>query len=59
MKTRSRSNNLIALLIALILIAIGFTLGFIHRQSESNEKKAKAPVATIMNAFSEKDTSSI
>jgi predicted negative regulator of RcsB-dependent stress response len=56
MKTRSKSNNLIALLIALILMAIGFTLGFIHRQSESKEEKAGTPVTTIMTAFSEKDT---
>ena len=58
MKTRSKSNNLIALLIALILIAIGFTLGFIHRQSESNEKKGETPVATLMNFVSEKAASS-
>ena len=56
MKTRSKSNNLIAILIALILMAIGFTLAFIHRQSESDEKKTRAPVATLMYAVPEKDT---
>lgn len=58
MKSRSKSNNLIAILIALILIAIGFSLAFIHRQSESNEKNAKAPVAEIMNTVPERDASS-
>jgi hypothetical protein len=58
MKSRSKSNNLIAILIALILIAIGFALAFIHRQSESSEKNAKTPVAAIMNTVSEKDVSS-
>jgi len=52
MKTRSKSNNLIALLIALILIAIGFALGFIHRQSESKEKANKTPVSAVMAAVS-------
>jgi hypothetical protein len=55
MKSRSKSNNLIAILIALILIAIGFSLAFIHRQSVSNEKNAKTPVAAIMNTVSERD----
>ena len=52
MKTRSKSNNLIALFIALLLIAIGFALGFIHRQSESKEKANKAPVSAVMTAVS-------
>jgi cell division protein FtsN len=56
MKTRSKSNNLIAILIAVILMAIGFTLAFIHRQSESNERKAKTPVAVLTHAIPEKDT---
>jgi hypothetical protein len=36
MKTRSKSNNFIAILIAVILFAIGFLLYFIHAQSQSN-----------------------
>jgi cell division protein FtsN len=58
MKSRSKSNNLVALLIAVILIAIGFALAFIHRQSESNEQSAKTPVTTIMNTVPDRDTSS-
>ena len=58
MKSRSKSNNLVALLIALILIAIGFALAFIHRQSESNEQNAKEPVAAIMGTVLERDTPS-
>jgi cell division protein FtsN len=58
MKSRSKSNNLIALLIAVILITIGFALAFIHRQSESSEKNAKAPVTAIINTVPEKDASS-
>lgn len=59
MKSRLKSNNFIALLIALILIAIGFALGFLHRQSESNEKSMKKPVTEIINAASETDTFSV
>ena len=57
MKSRSKSNNLVALLIALILIAIGFALAFIHRQSESNEQNAREPVAAIMDTVPERDAS--
>jgi len=57
MKSRSKSNNLIAILIALILIAIGFSLAFIHRQSESNKKNTRTPVA-VMNIASETNVSS-
>lgn len=35
MQSRFKSNNFIALLIAILLIAIGFALGFIHKQSEA------------------------
>jgi len=51
MQSRSKSNNLIALLIALILILLGFVLAFIHQQSESKEKAVKAPVAVISYIF--------
>ena len=40
MKTRSKSNNLVAILIAVILFAIGFLLYFIHEQSQSSEPVA-------------------
>jgi len=59
MKSRFKSNNFIALLIALILIAIGFVLGFIHKQSGSSEKNGKTPVAEVINVVSETDTFSV
>lgn len=58
MNSRSKSNNLVALLIAIILIAIGFALGFIHRQSESSEKNAKTPVAAFMSGAPERNVTS-
>lgn len=58
MKTRYKTNNLIALLIALLLITFGFALGFIHRQSESKEKVDKTPVAAVMTAISPNSISS-
>jgi len=58
MKFRSKSNNLIGLLIAVILIAIGFALAFIHQQSESSEQNTKTPVAIIMDTFPDRDTTS-
>jgi hypothetical protein len=36
MKSRSKSNNFIAIFIALLLFAIGFVLYFIHAQSETD-----------------------
>jgi uncharacterized membrane-anchored protein YitT (DUF2179 family) len=36
MKTRSKTNNFIAILIALLLFAIGFALLFVHQQLKSN-----------------------
>jgi len=58
MKSRSKSNNFIAILIAVILIAIGFALAFIHRQSAPKENHIKKPVAVITVDVSEKDASS-
>lgn len=58
MKSRSTSNNLIGLLIAAILIAIGFALAFIHRQSESNEQNAKTPVTVIMDTLQQRGKAS-
>lgn len=37
MKTHSKSNNFVAILIAVILFAIGFMLYFIHEQRQSDE----------------------
>jgi cell division protein FtsN len=58
MESRFKSNNFIAILIAVILIAIGFALAFIHRQSVPKENQTKKPVATITINVSEKDASS-
>jgi len=41
MNSRFKSNNLIAVLIALLLMGTGFVLSFIHRQSESRLEQAK------------------
>jgi len=57
MKSRSKSNNFIAILIAVILIAIGFALAFIHRQSESKADHVKKPVTAITVTVPEKDAS--
>jgi hypothetical protein len=38
MNSRSKTNNFIALLIAIALFAIGFALYFIHQNSESNKQ---------------------
>lgn len=54
MKSRFKSNNFVALLIAVILIAIGFALAAIHRQSESNEKEVSAPVTATSNTILER-----
>mgnify|MGYP001814462829 CR=1 FL=1 len=42
MKTHSRSNNLIAILIAVLLFAIGFVLYFVHEQRESERAMTAA-----------------
>ena len=55
MKSRFKPNNLFALLIALFLIAAGFVLAFIHRQSESREENNKPPVAALMISASQKN----
>ena len=57
MKSRSKPNNLFALLIALFLITAGFVLAFIHRQSESSEKKDTTPVAVVTGIDSQQDKS--
>jgi len=40
MKSRFKSNDFFALLIAIALIAIGFVLLFIHQQSSASEAHA-------------------
>jgi uncharacterized membrane protein len=49
MNTRFKANNFIAILIAVMLIFIGFALGFIHQQMESDEEQNKEgfPVAVL------------
>ena len=48
MEPRFKSNNFIAILIALLLIATGFALAFVHRHSKSQENHVKKPVAAVM-----------
>lgn len=50
MQSRFKSNNFIALLIAILLIAIGFALGFIHKQSEARAgEKQDGKLAVILH----------
>lgn len=44
MKTHSRSNNLVAILIAILLFAIGFVLYFIHEQTQVDKDRAGAQI---------------
>ena len=41
MSSRFKSNNFIAVIIALLLMGTGFVLSFLHRQSESRLEQAK------------------
>jgi flagellar basal body-associated protein FliL len=54
MESRFKSNNFIAILIALILFATGFALAFVYRHSKSESNHAKKPVAVISSAKMEK-----
>lgn len=60
MNSRSKSNNFIALLIAIALFAIGFALYFIHQNSESSKQTGQlmtpepAMVVNTGNAWDEK-----
>lgn len=56
MESRFKSNNFIAILIALILIATGFALAFIHRQSKTESDHEKKPVAMVATAAPENRT---
>lgn len=47
MESRFKSNNFIAILIALILVATGFALAFIHRHSKTESDHEKKPVAAL------------
>ena len=44
MKVHSKSNNFIAILIALLLFAAGFIMYFIHQQSQSDNADKNTPV---------------
>jgi len=59
MNSRSKSNNFIAVLIALMLFAAGFILLFIHERSEptGKQKPAKAATSAIYKAPSASDNS--
>jgi H+/gluconate symporter-like permease len=50
MNSRSKTNNFIALLIAIALFAIVFALYFIHQNSESNKQTGllEAPAAVVV-----------
>ena len=54
MNSRFKTNNFVALLIAVILFAIGFGLYFAHQQAKSNEQvgQVKTPVTTISQGIS-------
>jgi len=54
MESRFKSNNFIAILIALILFATGFALAFVYRHSKSESNHAKKPVAMVSSAAAEK-----
>jgi cell division protein FtsN len=49
MNSRSKTNNFIAILIAVILFAIGFALYFAHQQKKSDQQlgQIQSPVTTI------------
>jgi len=49
MRSRSKTNNFIALLIACILFAAGFALYFLHQQSQPDEQvgQIRLPVSMI------------
>ena len=51
MKTQFKSNNFIAVIIALILFAVGFLLFFIHKQSEASQTQGR--VKTTMTSQAE------
>jgi hypothetical protein len=46
MNSRFKANNLVAILIAIILIAAGFALAFMHRQTESNKNLGQVKIPT-------------
>jgi flagellar basal body-associated protein FliL len=58
MESRFKSNNFIAILIALILMATGFALAFLHRQSESKTNQEEKPVAAMTIAVPANDSTS-
>jgi hypothetical protein len=55
MEPRFKSNNFIAILIALLLIATGFALAFVHRHSKSQESHVKKPVAAVTAQHAENE----
>jgi hypothetical protein len=46
MKSQFKSNNFIAIIIALMLFAVGFLLLFIHQQSESSQSGGRVKTAS-------------
>jgi len=53
MESRFKSNNFIAILIAIFLVAAGFALAFIHRHSKSEASHENKPVAAAPAAAAE------
>lgn len=54
MESRFKSNNFIAILIALILFMTGFALAFIYRHSKTEAHHEKNPVAGITSMAPER-----
>jgi len=52
MKSRFKTANIVAILIAVTLFAIGFALNFLHQKSESDEKQAKTKKNTMTTSVS-------
>lgn len=53
MKSRSKSNNFIAILIAILLFAIGFVLYFVHQQAQAGESLDGTQTGVTANMMSD------
>jgi len=57
MSPRFKPNNFFAILIAIILVVIGFTLAFINKQAESaREQTSAAHVRPAIEVTTERNT---
>lgn len=57
MKTHSKSNNFIAILIALLLFAIGFILYFLHQQAQTENDPGNTQTAIERGIISQQTSS--